>query len=247
MMSALRFDGLAIVLLGLWFVSPIVAYRISQPSLPRRILLSNTQVLYLRNIARKTWAFFENFVTEPDHWLPPDNFQENPLGVLAHRTSPTNIGLSLLANLTAYDFCYISMGKMFNRMEKTFDTLNQMEKFRGHLYNWYDTETLRPLLPLYISAVDSGNLTGHLMVLRAGLVEMSAQKIVSPKIFEGFSDTLKVLYQSVVEIEQSPKGRVSVSIAGVLERIGLFQEQIKSSPASLSKIYGFLGKFWTDV
>ena len=170
-----------------------MAYRISQPSSPRKILLSKAQILFLRKLARRTWAFFENFVTEKDHWLPPDNFQEEPVSILAHRTSPTNIGLLLLANLTAYDFGYVSMGMMFNRTEKTFDTLNLMEKFRGHFYNWYDTETLKPLVPLYISSVDSGNLAGHLMVLRSGLAEMNSQKIVSTKIFDGLGDTLEIL------------------------------------------------------
>ncbi|KKW20181.1 MAG: hypothetical protein UY62_C0062G0001, partial [Parcubacteria group bacterium GW2011_GWF2_50_9] len=211
------FDGLSLLLLGLWFFSPLAAYAVSQPAPPRKILLSGGQISFLRNLARRTWAFFENFVTEKDHWLPPDNFQEQPVVAVAHRTSPTNIGLSLLANLTAYDFGYISMGMMFNRTEKTFDTLNQMEKFRGHFYNWYDTETLKALEPLYISSVDSGNLAGHLLVLRSGLAEMMSQKIVSPKIFDGLTDTLNILRESAGEIEENQKGGVAGALLGAGE------------------------------
>ncbi|MFA5117413.1 MAG: glucoamylase family protein [Candidatus Omnitrophota bacterium] len=242
-----RFDGLALIFLSLWFVSPAAAYMISQPSSPRKIMLSQSQVLFLRKLARMTWAFFENFVTENDHWLPPDNFQEEPVSVLAHRTSPTNIGLSLLANLTAYDFGYISMGMMFNRTEKTFDTLNLMERFRGHFYNWYDTQTLKPLTPLYISSVDSGNLVGHLLVLRSGLAELNLQKIVSAKIFDGLRDTLEILRQSVAELEKSCKGDVAGSLAQFPEKIKQFQEKCALSPARLSEIYTFLRQLSTDI
>jgi len=242
-----RFDGFALILLGLWFVSPAVAYSISRSLPARKIALSKTQVLFLRNFARKTWAFFDNFVTEKDHWLPPDNFQEEPVSVLAHRTSPTNIGLSFLANLTAYDFGYISMGMMFHRTEKTFNTLNLMERFRGNFYNWYDTQTLKPLDPLYVSSVDSGNLTGHLMILRSGLAEMNSQKIVSVKIFDGLADTLRVMQQSIAEIEKSQKSSAAVFFREVSERIGQFQEKINFSSVSLSEIYMFLRQLSKDI
>ncbi|MFA5167275.1 MAG: glucoamylase family protein [Candidatus Omnitrophota bacterium] len=239
--------GLAWILLGLWILSPAVIHRISQPSSPRKILLSGAQILFLRNLARRTWAFFENFVTEKDHWLPPDNFQEEPVRAVAHRTSPTNIGLSLLANLTAYDFGYVSMGMMFHRTEKTFDTLNLMEKFKGHFYNWYDTETLKPLMPLYISSVDSGNLTGHLLVLRSGLMEMNDQKIVSLKIFDGLEDTLDILQQSVTELEKNHRAGLAGSLRAVSERIEQFQIKTRSSPASLSEIHTLLRQISTDI
>ncbi len=245
-----RIDGSVVIFLILWFVSPVVAYGISQPSSPRKILLSKAQVLFLRHLARKNWAFFEHFVTEKSHWLPPDNFQEAPVSVLAHRTSPTNIGLMLLANLAAYDFGYVSMGMMFNRTEKTFDTLNLLEKFRGHFYNWYDTETLKPLLPLYISSVDSGNLAGHLMVLRSGLAEMNSHKIVSTKIFDGLGETLDILQQSLAELEKSPKSQKSSvvgSLRGVSERIKQFQEKSTSAPACLSEIYTLVRQLSTDI
>ncbi|MDD5725300.1 MAG: glucoamylase family protein, partial [Candidatus Omnitrophica bacterium] len=238
---------LAPVFLGLWIISPALAYWISQPAPARKILLSKAQKLFLRKLARREWAFFENFVTEKSHWLPPDNFQEEPVSMLAHRTSPTNIGLLLLANLTAYDFGYLSMGMMFHRTEKTFDTLNLMEKFRGHFYNWYDTETLKPLAPLYISSVDSGNLAGHLIVLRAGLAEMNSQKIISTKIFDGIRDTLEILYQSVAELEKGQKTNVAVSLKGISEKIGQFQQKSGFSPILLSEVYMFLRQLSTDI
>ncbi|MFH0856095.1 MAG: glucoamylase family protein [Candidatus Omnitrophota bacterium] len=242
-----RFDGLALIFLSLWLVSPAAAYIISQPTPLRKILLSRAQALFLRKLARRNWAFFENFVTEKDHWLPPDNFQEEPASVLAHRTSPTNIGLSLLANLTAYDFGYLSMGMMFHRTEKTFVTLNFMERFRGHFYNWYDTETLKPLAPLYVSSVDSGNLAGHLMVLRSGLAEMNSQKIISVKMFDGLGDTLEIMRESMAEFEKSQKTSVAAALRGVSERLRQFQAKNKSSPARLSEVYTFLRQLSTDI
>ena len=131
--------------------------------------------------------------------MPPDNFQQHPLPVIAHRTSPTNIGLSLLANLSALDFGYISVCNFLERTDKTIATLNKMERYHGHFYNWYDTETLQPLIPKYISTVDSGNMAGHLLTLRQGIFEIINQKIAGPKIFDGLLDTLRVLRSEIDE------------------------------------------------
>src|SRR5690606_31354941 len=114
--------------------------------------------------ARKTWSFFQEFVTEKENWLPPDNFQEHPEAIVAHRTSPTNMGLSLLANLTAYDFGYISMDELTSRSNNAMQTMLNMDRYKGHFYNWYDTQSLMTLQPRYISTVDSGNLLGHLLI-----------------------------------------------------------------------------------
>ncbi|MFA5430672.1 MAG: glucoamylase family protein [Candidatus Omnitrophota bacterium] len=241
------FNGFASILLGLWFVSPVLAYAIGHPSPTRKVLLSGAQTVFLRGLARRTWEFFENFVTEKENWLPPDNFQEEPVVLVAHRTSPTNIGLSFLANLSAYDFGYISMGRMFNRTEKTFDTLNLMEKFRGHFYNWYDTGTLRPLTPLYVSSVDSGNLVGHLLVLRSGLMEIVGHKIVSAKLFDGLADTVNILLQSDAGPQKDQKSGVFRAFQEVSGRIEQFRTSIKSSPAYLSEIHTLLRQLLTDI
>jgi hypothetical protein len=113
--------------------------------------------------------------------------------VIGHRTSPTNIGLALLANLSAYDFGYISAGPLIERTSNTLRTMQGLERFRGHFYNWYDTQTLQPLPPVYVSTVDSGNLAGHLLTLRAGLAALPDCKILGPRLFEGLQDTLRVL------------------------------------------------------
>ena len=117
--------------------------------------------MFLHRVARKTWMFFATFVGPDDHWLPPDNYQEHPVAVIAHRTSPTNMGLALLANLAAHDFGYIAGGELVLRTGNTLRAMQGLERYQGHFYNWYDTRSLRPLAPLYVSTVDSGNLAGH--------------------------------------------------------------------------------------
>jgi cellobiose phosphorylase len=183
----------AVPILGLWFASPAIAWWISRPLARREARLTTEQTLFLRKTSRKTWAFFETFVGPEDHWLPPDNFQEHPSAVVAHRTSPTNMGLALLANLSAYDFGYISAGQFIERTENALRTMEAMERHRGHFYNWYDTKSLTPLPPLYISSVDSGNLAGHLLTLRQGLLALPDDNILGARLFDGLSDTLRVL------------------------------------------------------
>lgn len=178
-----------------WFAAPYIAWRISCPILPYVPEITDEQTLLLHQIARKTWHFFETFVTENDNWLPPDNFQEIPQPTIASRTSPTNIGLSLLANLAAFDFGYLSAGRLIERTQNTFATVFNLKKFRGHLFNWYDTRTLEPLPPLYVSSVDSGNLAGHLLTLSQGLKEFRKAPIYSPAIFAGLLDTLRIMKQ----------------------------------------------------
>ena len=179
--------------LGLWFASPIIAWWISRPLTRRGARLTAEGTLFLRKLSRKTWAFFETFVGPEDHWLPPDNYQEYRLATVAHRTSPTNMGLALLANLSAYDFGYLSAGHLLERTENALRTMEAMERRWGHFYNWYDTQSLKPLLPMYISTVDSGNLAAHMLTLRPGLLALPDQKILSPRLFDGLTDTVMIL------------------------------------------------------
>ena len=141
--------------------------------------------------------FFETFVGPDDHWLPPDNYQEHPVAVVGHRTSPTNMGLALLANLSACDFGYITAGQLIERTTKALHTMETLERHRGHFYNWYDTQSLKPLPPLYVSTVDSGNLAGHLLTLRPGLLSLPNQKILGARVFDGLSDTVNLLVDAV--------------------------------------------------
>ncbi|GAB3252120.1 GH36-type glycosyl hydrolase domain-containing protein [Chitinimonas naiadis] len=183
----------ALPLLLLWLASPAMAWWISHPLIRRIANLTAAQRQFLRVLARRTWAFFDTFVGPADHWLPPDNYQEYRTSAVAHRTSPTNIGLALLANLTAYDFGYLTCRKLLERTDNTLRTMSGMEQYRNHFYNWYDTQTLQPLPPLYISTVDSGNLAGHLLTLRSGLLALTSEPILSAQTFDGLSDTYSLL------------------------------------------------------
>ena len=177
----------------LWGLSPAFAWLVSINERSEQVNLSHKQTVYLKKLSRKIWAFFETFVTVADNWLPPDNYQEHPIARIAHRTSPTNIGLSLLSSLTAYDFGYISSGKLIERTTNTLSTIQSLEKYRGHLYNWYDTISLMPLNPRYVSTVDSGNFIGHLLTLRQGLLTLPNKPIFAVNVFEGLQDVVNII------------------------------------------------------
>ncbi|URQ60995.1 cyclic beta 1-2 glucan synthetase [Pantoea alhagi] len=184
---------LALAIGLLWIIVPQLIKSISQPGAASAVNLSPQQQRLLRQTGRETWAFFEEFAGEKENWLPPDNMQEIPEPIIAHRTSPTNIGLSLLANLTAWDFGYLTQGAVLSRTTATLDTLDRMEHFRGHLYNWYDTRTLAPLNPRYVSSVDSGNLAGHLVTLQAGLAIWKNEPVIAVHtLLAGLDDTLQL-------------------------------------------------------
>ena len=174
-------------ILFLWVIAPCIAWGISRQVPRRSETLDEEQKLFLHQLSRKTWKFFETFVGPEDHWLPPDNFQEYPAPVVAHRTSPTNIGMSLLANLAAYDFGYISAGRLLERTNNTLQSMDLLERYHGHFLNWYDTQSMLPLFPKYVSAVDSGNLAGHLLILRRGLLELINQPVVSSRLFDSLA------------------------------------------------------------
>ena len=181
-----------------WAAAPAVAWWISLPPKPPRLeALSEIEVKTLRAISRRTWRFFETFVSAAEHFLPPDNFQEDPKGVVAHRTSPTNVGLYLLSTLAACDFGWISARDSVERWEATLETMGEMERFRGHFYNWYDTRDLRPLDPKYISTVDSGNIAGHLLALGNGCRELIHSSSSQSRFLEGLEDSLALLREAL--------------------------------------------------
>ncbi|HEX2908721.1 MAG TPA: glucoamylase family protein [Phototrophicaceae bacterium] len=187
---------LALPFLLLWLASPQIAYWISRPNAPTEAVLSEEQNARLQHLARQTWLFFEQTVGPEDHWLPPDHFQETPR-MVAHRTSPTNIGLLLTATLAAYDLGYTGQLDLFTRLQATFETLDQLEHYRGHLLNWYDTQTLAPLLPRYISTVDSGNLAGCLIVIKQACLAFPDSYAMRPQRWQGLLDTLSLLETSL--------------------------------------------------
>ena len=197
-------------ILLLWFLSPLLTWWISQPLSNTLPSLNAEQLFFLRKNARRTWGFFEEFVAAEDNWLPPDNYQEYREGVIAHRTSPTNMGMALLANVTAHDFGYIPTGVLLDRTAKTLTTMEALERYQGHFYNWYDTVTLKPLLPIYISTVDSGNLAGYLLVLRQALLALIGQPPISPQWFAGARDTLGIVTE---ELKQGKNDSSDAAVA----------------------------------
>ena len=165
----------AVPVLALWAAAPLIAYALSRPVVPRRVELREEDRRFLRLMARNTWRYFEAFMGPEDHGLPADNFQETPEPRTSHRTSPTNIGMGLLATLAAHDLGFIRTDELASRIDATLTTMEGLERFEGHLLNWYDTQSLAPLPPAYVSTVDSGNLAGALMTLAEGLRQASRQ------------------------------------------------------------------------
>jgi cyclic beta-1,2-glucan synthetase len=194
----------ALPLIAMWTTAPVFALKISEPPRLTDIEpLSGDETRELRLIARRTWHFFEKFVTAEDNWLPPDNFQEDPKAIIAHRTSPTNIGLYLLSAIAARDFDWIGTVDTLDRVEGTLATLKKMELFRGHFYNWYDTLDLHPLDPKYVSTVDSGNLAGHLIVLGNACRDLTRAQFADDRIFTAMNDTLYFLRESLETSEET--------------------------------------------
>ncbi len=167
----------ALAVLALWAAAPLVAYALSRPSVPQHVDLGEEDRRFLRHIARDTWRYFEAFMGPEDHGLPADNFQETPEPRTTHRTSPTNIGMGLVATLAAHDLGFIPTDELASRIDAALTTMEGLERFKGHLLNWYDTQSLAPLAPAYVSTVDSGNLAAALMTLAEGLREASRRPL----------------------------------------------------------------------
>ena len=183
-----------------WLVSPFIAWWLSRPVVERRLALGAQDAEQLRRIARLTWHYFERYVGPDDHHLPPDNVQRSPDERIGHRTSPTNIGMGLLSTLAAHDLGYVDRSGLAQRVEDTLATVETLERHEGHLLNWYDTTSLAPLMPRYVSTVDSGNLAGSLMALAAGLRERAAAEDDVPARCAGAGDTAGVLSDQVAAL-----------------------------------------------
>ena len=190
-------------LLVLWWVAPLFARVMSlPPPVDSTRPLSLSDIHLLRGTARRIGHFFTTFVTQEDNHLPPDNFQEDPRPAVAHRTSPTNMGLYLLATVTARDFGWLGLLDMTERLELSLTSLLKLERHRGHLLNWYDTRTLQPLEPRYVSTVDSGNLAGHLLALKQACADLARQPIVSTAQFKGIADTLRLFQATLAKTKE---------------------------------------------
>src|SRR5690606_16156781 len=195
----------ALPILLLWVLAPGAAYWLSLPARLRLRPLDASQRALLRRTARRTWRYFETFVTEADGWLPPDNFQESgETPQLARRTSPTNIGMGLLSTLAAHDLGYVSTASLADRLDATMTTLEGLERHAGHFLNWYDTSNRAPLRPHYVSTVDSGNLAGALIALSQGLLQIVDSPQTTDSRLAGLVDTASVLAELAASTPPDP-------------------------------------------
>jgi cyclic beta-1,2-glucan synthetase len=232
--------------LVLWIFSPALAWWISLPLAEKRAEFSGEQIQSLRKLARKTWNFFETFVAEQEHWLPPDNFQEYPRAVIASRTSPTNIGLAMICTLSAYDFGYLSRGKMTEQLARTLETVEKLERYNGHFYNWYDTRTLKPMPPLYLSTVDNGNLAGLLLTLHSGLLELTDEMWDAKKIHDGLRDTLAVLREQISDADGNQLDSLAKMLDDVSNSPAETVQKLEQLAAAAEKLKSDGGKTEND-
>ncbi|MDY6872974.1 MAG: glucoamylase family protein [Chloroflexota bacterium] len=228
-------------LLVSWALSPQIAYWISQkrdtsqhPPLPEEDRRA------LHRIARRTWLYFERFIGPDDHWLPPDHFQEDPKGLVAHRTSPTNIGLLMLSTASAYQLGYIGVMDYVYRMNYTFETLDGLEKYRGHLLNWYDTQTQKTLSPRYVSTVDSGNFAACLIGLGQSLKAVKRDGVCPETLFEGIFDGMDVFCTLSRRIESEDLDHIIDPLHTHYREI---QEAIRSQPLTDDRLNELLEHF----
>lgn len=248
---------MALPLLAAWLIAPQIAYVISQPITHITKPLSETQRRQVLRLARRTWAFFEQFAGPNDHWLPPDHFQESPRGSVAHYTTPTNIGLFLMSTLSAFDLGYMGLFELAVRLRSTFESIDRLEHYRGHLLNWYDSQTLTALPPRYISTVDSGNLAACLITLKEGCLGLLTDApLLGIKRWQGLLVIMDILAETLQALEKNnshsskvpnvPIGIESfeVELTSIYERISVIQNQ----PGEWIKTLAWLsGEGWERV
>jgi cyclic beta-1,2-glucan synthetase len=202
----------------------------------------------LRRLSRRTWGFFERFVGPEDHWLPPDHYQESPVGIVAHQTSPTNIGLLFTSTLAAFDLGYLDQPELATRLLTTLDTMDQLEHHRGHLLNWYDTVTLQPLRPRYVSTVDSGNLAACLMVIAQACHAMGDAPVVRRQLWQGYLDALDNLIAAVEDVREP---RLAFDVRDTLQRLEILRDEVAAAQDDPAAWFGLFeriaGPFWRDV
>jgi cyclic beta-1,2-glucan synthetase len=223
-----------------WMLAPELAHWLSKPPGPHQARLSEAERKTLRLLARRTWRFFDEFVGPNDQWLPVDNYQEGPNEQTAHRTSPTNIGLTLLATLSAYDFGYIGPNELSLRVRRAFDSIARMTHYQGHLFNWYDTKNLQPLLPRYVSTVDSGNFAGCLLALKQGCAELIDAPVLRAQAWDGLRDSVDLLDEAV---HSAP----SAAVDALRAVIGQMQQATVLGSANVEDSYDILRRLCNET
>ncbi|MFH1445837.1 MAG: glycosyltransferase family 2 protein, partial [Chloroflexota bacterium] len=232
----------------LWVLSSGLVILINMPVPSPKNARPFKQVGLLRTIARRTWSFFEHFVGPEDHWLPPDHFQETPIGIIAHHTSPSNIGLFFTSAIAAYDLGYLDLLALASRLDTTLQTLEHLERHRGHFLNWYNTQTLEPLQPRYVSTVDSGNLAASFIILAQASRQMLAEPAFRWNLWEGYLDDLPSLSDTLSKIgsfqEDPDINAIQKSINNMRSRILAVKEQPGQWYALFQTV---INTFWVDL
>ncbi|WP_445370803.1 GH36-type glycosyl hydrolase domain-containing protein [Methylomonas sp. HW2-6] len=216
--------------LVLWWLAPVVARALSlPPKIDSAEALLPADSAQLRLYGRRIWRFFTAFVTPAEHYLPPDNFQEDPQAVIAHRSSPTNFGLYLLSVVSARDFGWLGLIDTVERLEATLATLTDLPKLHGHFYNWYDTRNLQMLEPRYVSTVDSGNLAGHVLTLAQACRDMAGRPLDLNNALLGLADTHRLLLDALTNIGDNRR-TLTVTLKELRQKADTLTELLASRP-----------------
>lgn len=238
-----------LMLILLWSFSPYLAYKISKPAKDEPVPINEAEQKLIRSLARKTWSFYEEFSGAYDNFLPPDNFQLSPIKRTAHRTSPTNIGLLMASTLSAFDLGYISIPGLINRLSDIVATIEKLEKWNGHLYNWYDTRTLKILTPKYISTVDSGNFIGYLIAINEGLLTINDTPLWTAQTLLGLEDTIYVYGRNskISELRLDNSLQSDSLVDKIYKNLALCNEFTTSENNSHTKIANFINTLTTEI
>jgi len=239
--------GVAMPVLVAWLIAPQIAALLSRPIIHTSAPLTETQRRQVRRLARRTWAFFEQFAGPNDHWLPPDHFQESPRGSVEHYTTPTNIGLFLVSTLSAFDLGYMGLPELAVRLRSTLESMDRLEHYRGHLLNWYDSEKMAALPPHYISTVDSGNLAACLITLKQGCLALVDAPLLGDQQWQGLLVIMDILAEALDALEKNnPHSTESFEgeLIGIYERVS----SIHNRPEAWIKTLSWLsGEGWEKV
>jgi cyclic beta-1,2-glucan synthetase len=196
--------AIATPILQIWGLSILICKWLNRPQRPLASQIGSKDRASIRHMSLRTWRFFRQFSNQEENWLVPDIVQETP-PLVAHRISPTNLGLLLNARQAAHDLGYMTVQEFVQDTERTLDTFGRMPKCRGHLYNWYTTDTLEPVEPCFISTVDNGNLLCSLWTLKHGCLEMIQQPLFSSALWEGIRDHVDQVVATIAQAKINPQ------------------------------------------
>jgi cyclic beta-1,2-glucan synthetase len=236
--------------LAAWLAAPFIHYLVGRPERWVKPSLTAADDWKLRTLARRTWLFYEQFVGPEDNWLPPDNYQEAPLGIVAHRTSPTNVGLYFVAALAAHDRGYLGTQSFVSGLESAFDSLDRVEHYRGHPVNWVDTRSLGSLPPSYVSTVDSGNLAACLIVVAQGCDELPGSPVWPIAAWEGLRDAIALVSDGAAALGSGQQALVEY-LAGLDRRVATVEADptswLDALPALLADVRANVSLLLADL